>query len=179
MWRTTRDRYGAVNTLTGVVVVLLSFVLLTPSSVVAATAEHFQTNRKAPRAVTRLIKPPTKILNPDHDILIRLEKGQRALEKHATDLEAAIQKQVSQLSRGIEDSRKETQQMLEATGKRIKLTQQLLTIVIALLVVSCGGVFYLARRLRRLESELSVRVMKPNQQADQAVEWQEGEPPKG
>jgi len=59
--------------------------------------------------------------------LIRLEKGQRALDKQATDLDAAIRQQVDQLSRKIEDSRKEAQQTLEATGARAKSIHQLLT----------------------------------------------------
>jgi predicted PurR-regulated permease PerM len=179
MWRTTRVQYGAANTLISVMAALLSVVVLTSISLAAATEAHSRKSRTVPRAATRVVKPPTKILNPDHDILIRLEKGQRALEKHATDLEAAIRKQVDQLSHGIEDSRKEAQQMLEATGKRIKLTQRLLTIIISLLMVLYVGGFYFAQRLTRLENKLSVRAMKPNQQDEQAVEWQEGKPPKG
>ena len=100
------------------------------------------------------------------------------MEKQATDLDAAIRKQVDQLSREIEDSRKEAQQTLEATGARVKLTQQLLSIVIILLLALCGGVFYFGQRLKRLESELLVRVIKPDQQDEQGPEWQKGELPK-
>ena len=178
MWRTTRTRYGAVKILTIVMAALFGFVVLTSTSVVAATDAHSRTNRAAPRAASRVVKPPTKILNPDHDILIRLEKGQRSLEKQATDLDAGIRQQADQLSRKIEDSRKEAQQTLEATGARVKLTQQLLTIVIILLLALCGGVLYFVQRLTRLESELLVRGIRPNQQDEQGAEWQKGELPK-
>ena len=178
MSRTTRVRYGAVKTLISAMAALFAFVALTSSSVVAATDAHSRTNRATPRAATRVVKPPTKTFNPDHDILIRIEKGQRALEKQATDLDATIRKQVNQLSRGIEDSRKEAQQALEATGARAKSIHQLLTMVIILLVTLCGGALYLAQRLTRLESELLVRVIKPDQQDEQGAEWQKGEPPK-
>jgi hypothetical protein len=178
MWRTTRVQYGAVKTLISAMAALFGFVVLTSISGVAATDAHSRTNRAAPRAAPRVVKPPTKILNPDHDTLIRLEKGQRALEKQATDLDAGIRQQADQLSRKIEDSRKDAQRTLEATGARVKLTQQLLTIVIILLLASCGGVLYIAQRLTRLESELLVRGIRPNQQDEQGAEWQKGELPK-
>jgi len=178
MWRTTRVQYGAVKTLISARAALFGFVVLTSISGVAATDAHSRTNRAAPRAASRVVKPPTKILNPDHDILIRLDKGQRALEKQATDLDATIRKQVDQLSLGIEDSRKAAQQTLEATGAGAKLTHQLLTMVIILLVTLCGGVLYFGQRLKRLESELLVRVIKPDQQDEKGVGWQKGEPPK-
>ena len=178
MWRTTRVQYGAVKPLISAMAALFAFVALTSSSVVAATDAHSRTNRAAPRAASRVVKPATKVLNPDRDILIRLEKGQRALEKQATDLDAGIRQQADQLSRKIEDSRKEAQQTLEATGARAKLTHQMLTMVIILLVALCGGVLYFAQRITRLESELLVRVIKPDQQDEQGAEWQKVEPPK-
>ena len=43
---------------------------------------------------------------------------------------------------------------------------------------SVNPLLYLAQRLTRLESELLVRVIKPDQQDEQGAEWQKGQPPK-
>ena len=77
-------------------------------------------------------------------------------------------------SREVEDSRKEAQQQLEATSKRIKFSQQLLSLIIGLLVGLCGGVLYIVRRLSSLESELS-RVIKSSEPNERGAEWQRGE----
>jgi hypothetical protein len=179
MCRTRRVQYGAVDSLISVMAALLSFVVLTSTSVAAAPEAHPRAIRTAPRAVTRAVKPQTKAFTPDHDILIRLEKGQRALEERVTSLEAEIRQQVDQQSRGIEDSRKEAQQMLVAVSKRVKLTERLLMIVIVLLVALCGGSWYFAGRLTGLENKLLAHVVKPQPRDEQAVEWQEGKPSKG
>jgi len=89
-------------------------------------------------------------------MLIRLQNGQRTLEKETADFNVAIQRQISQLSSGIADSRRETQQMLEATGKRIDSTQRFLKIIVVLLVLLCGGLLSVARQLPRREDKSSV-----------------------
>jgi len=89
-------------------------------------------------------------------MLIRLQDGQRTLEKQTADINAAIQRQMNQLSNGIADSRRETQQMLEATSKRIDSTQRFLKIIVTLLILLCGGLLYVARQLPRSEDNSSV-----------------------
>jgi hypothetical protein len=93
MWRTGRGRHGAVDTRINVIAFLAFLAVLTPTSVAAAREAHPRTNKTAPRVATRVVKPPTIILNPDREILIRLEKGQKALEMQATDLDVALRKQ--------------------------------------------------------------------------------------
>jgi hypothetical protein len=101
------------------------------------------------------------------------------LESKANDLDAGIRQQANQLGREIEDSKKQTQQMLAATGKRIALTQRLSELIIALLVLLCAGILYIARRLTRLEGKSFMSDMKLNQAKVETDEWQAGELPQG
>ena len=137
------------------VAALLSLLVASPSSAAAAKVAHPRMRRAAPIAVAPAVKRPATaaILNPEREMLIRLQDGQRTLEKQTADFNAAIQRQISQLSSGIVDSRRETRQMLEATGKRIDSTQRFLKLIVALLVLLCGGLLYVARQLPRLEDK--------------------------
>jgi hypothetical protein len=102
----------------------------------------------ATKAAHPAVKQPADgVLNPDHEILIRLENRQLALEKQTADLNAAVQRQMSQLSSAVEDSRRKSQQMLRETGKRIDSTESLLKIIVALLVLLFGGLLYIGRQL--------------------------------
>lgn len=155
MWQTARDRSGVDRISIAVVAALLYILVASPSSVAAAGVAHSRIRRAAPKAEVK--QPATAaILNPERTMLIRLQDGQRTLEKQTTDFNAAIQRQISQLSSGIADSRRETQQILEATGKRIDSTQRFLKIIVALLILLSGGLLYVARQLPRREEKSSV-----------------------
>ena len=157
MWQTARGRSGVDCTFVAVVAVFLSFLVASPSSAAAAGVVHSRNRRAAPEAAPAVRQPATApTLNPDREMLIRLQNGQRTLEKQTADFNAAIQRQMSQLSSGIADSRRETQQMLEATGKRIDSTRRFLKIIVALLILLCGGLLYVARHLPSRENKSSV-----------------------
>ena len=157
MWQTARGRSGVDCTFVAVVAVFLSFLVASPSSAAAARVAHSGIGRAAPKTAPAVRQPATAaILNPEREMLIRLQNGQRTLEKETADFNVAIQRQISQLSSGIADSRRETQQMLEATGKRIDSTQRFLKIIVVLLVLLCGGLLSVARQLPRREDKSSV-----------------------
>jgi hypothetical protein len=73
------------------------------------------------------------------------------LEKETIDFSAAIQRRMNQLSTELEDSRMETQQMLEQTTQRINSIQRWLKSVVLMFVLSLGGLlFYVIRQLPKL-----------------------------
>jgi hypothetical protein len=147
MWRTARGQSRVHGILITAVVACLSLIMVSPSLVAAARA-HSRTRQIAPKAARPAVRqPPDRILNPDHEILIRLESGQLALQKETAHLNAAVQRQMSQLSSAVEDSRKDTQQMLGQTAKRIDTIEKLLKIIVALLVLLCGGLLYIGWQL--------------------------------
>jgi len=132
----------------------------------------------APKAVPVVRQPATAaILNPEREMLIRLQDGQRTLEKQTVDFNAAIQRQISQLSSGIADSRRETRQKMEATGRRIDSTQRLLKIIVALLILLCGGLLYVARHLpsREDKSSLWKGDVTPEPDQEGILSWRKSE----
>jgi hypothetical protein len=86
-------------------------------------------------------------------MLLRLQEGQRTLEKQTAEFNAGIQTGIRQLSGGIEDSERKTQEMLEQTALRIDSTQRLLKLIVALLLLSWGGLFYVARQVPKLQDK--------------------------
>jgi len=183
MWQTARGRSGVHFISITIVVVLLSLLVASPSSAAAAKVAHSRMRRAAPIAAAPVAKRPTTaaILNPEREMLIRLQEGQRTLEKQTADFNTAIQRQISQLSSGIVDSRRETREMLEATGKRIDSTQRFLKLIVALLALLCGGLLYVARQLPRLEDKSLAWKgdAKPELDDEGIVSWQKGEPLNG
>ena len=179
MWQTARGRSGVDCTFVAVVAVFLSFLVASPSSAAAARVAHSGIGRAAPKTAPAVRQPATAaILNPEREMLIRLQNGQRTLEKETADFNVAIQRQISQLSSGIADSRRETQQMLEATGRRIDSTQRLLKIIVALLILLCGGLLYVARHLpsREDKSSLWKGDVTPEPDQEGIVSWRKSEP---
>jgi hypothetical protein len=113
-------------------------------------------------------------------MLLRLQEGQRTLEKQTAEFNAGIQTRMRQLSGGIEDSERKTQEMLEQTAQRIDSTQRLLKLIVALLVLSWGGLFYIALQLPKLRDKSVVGKGKVPESAldeERIVGWQKGEPP--
>jgi hypothetical protein len=113
-------------------------------------------------------------------MLLRLQDGQRSLEKQTADFNADIQIRISQLSAGIEDSDRKTQEMLEQTARRIDSTRRLLKLIVALLVLSWGGLLYVARQLPRLQDKSVAwngKVPEPAPDEEGIVSWRKGEPP--
>ena len=179
MWQTARGRSGVDCTFIAVVAVFLSILVASPSSAAAAGVVHSRNRRAAPKVAPAVRQPATAaILNPEREMLIRLQDGQRTLQKQTADFNAAILRQMSQLSSGIADSRRETQQMLEATGRRIDSTQRLLKIIVALLILLCGGLLYVARHLpsREDKSSLWKGDVTPEPDQEGIVSWRKSEP---
>ena len=108
-----------------------------------------------------------------------LQVSQSALEKKTVDFNAAIQRQMNQLSAELADSYKQTQQMLKQTNQRIDSTQRLVQSIVLLFVLSLGGLLYLVLQLPRLEHnpvkwEGKVPDMSPDEEG--IIAWQNGEP---
>jgi tellurite resistance protein len=179
MWQTARDRSSVQFTFIAVVAVVLSLLVASPSSATAAKVAHSRMRRPARIAVAPVVKRPATaaILNPEREMLIRLQDGQRTLEKQTADFNTATQRQISQLSSGIGDSRRETRQMLEATGKRIDSAQKVLKLIVALLVLLCGGLLYVARQLPRLgdKSFAWKGDITPEPDQEGIVSWRKGD----
>src|SRR5712692_5359249 len=179
MWRTARSPSGVNSTLITVVSAFLSLLIASPSPAVAARVAHSRMRSAAPKpaaAAGRQIA--TGILNPDREMLLRLQDGQRSLEKQTADFNAGIQTRIRQLSAGIEDSERKSQEMLEQTALRIDSTRRLLKLIVALLVLSWGGLLYVARQLPRLrDKSVAWKGKVPESAPDEAiVGWQKGEP---
>ncbi len=158
MWRTARGRSGVNSTLITVVSAFLSLLIASPSSAVAAKVAHSRIKSAAPKPAAPAGKQiATGIFNPDREMLLRLQEGQRTLEKQIPELNAGIQTRIRQLSGEIED----------------------LKLIVALLVLSWGGLFYIARRLLKLqEKSVAWKGKVPASAPDEAtVSWQKGEPP--
>lgn len=154
MWRTARSRSGVNSTLITVVSAFLSLLIASTSSAVAARVAHSRIRSAAPKRAAAAGKQiATGIFNPDREMLLRLQEGQRTLEKQTAEFNAGIQTGIRQLSGGIEDSERKTQEMLEQTALRIDSTQRLLKLIVALLLLSWGGLFYVARQFPKLQDK--------------------------
>jgi len=148
MWRIARGQSRVHGILITTAIVCLSFITVSPSLVAAARGAHSRMRAMVSKKARPVVRQPAAgVPNPDQEILIRLENGQQTLEKQTADLKAAVQRQMSQLGSAIEDSRKETQQMLRQTGK-IDSTLRLLRVIVALLVLLCGGLLYIGQQLQ-------------------------------
>jgi hypothetical protein len=91
------------------------------------------------------------ILNPDSEVLSRLQEGQTALEQRTADFNAAIQRRITQLSAEIGDAQRVMQQTLAQTNQRLDSARRFLKFILAMLVVALGGLLYLARQLSGLQ----------------------------
>src|SRR5260370_34885070 len=105
MWRTARSRSGVNSTLITVVSAFLSLLIASPSSAVAAKVAHSRIKSAAPKPAAPAGKQiPTGIFNPDREMLLRLQEGQRTLEKQIPECNGGIQTRLSKLSGAIERS---------------------------------------------------------------------------
>ena len=107
-----------------------------------------------------------------------LQVSQSALEKKTVDFNAAIQRQMNQLSAELADSYKQTQQMLKQTNQRINSTQRWLKSIVLLFVLSLGGLLYVALRLPRLQAnpvKWKGKVPDLSPDEERIVAWQNGE----
>ncbi len=180
MWRTARSRSGVNSTLITVVSAFLSLLIASPSSAAAAKVAHSRIRSAAPKpAASPGRQIATGTLNPDREMLLRLQEGQRTLERQTAEFNADIQTRIRQLSGGIEDSERKTQEMLEQTALRIDSTQRLLKLIVALLVLSWGGLFYIVRLLPKLRDQsVAWKAKVPESALDEEgiVSRQKGEP---
>ena len=91
MWRTARSRSGVDGALIAVVSAFLSLLLPSPSSASAARVVHSRIRSTAHKAAAPAGKPPaTEILNPDREMLLRLQMGQNTLGMQTADFNATI-----------------------------------------------------------------------------------------
>jgi len=112
-------------------------------------------------------------------MLLRLQMGQNTLGMQTADFNATIQQRMSQLSAGIEDSQRKTKEMLEQTAQRIDSSRRLLKLIVALLVLSWGGLLYVARQLARLQDKSVAwkgKVPEPTPDEEGIVGWRKGGP---
>ncbi len=188
MLRTARGNWGVDEVLVAIVAIFLSLLLVSPSSAATARVGHSRTRSAALKAPGPAVNPVAfGVFNSDHEILTRLQNRQRTLEKQTADFNAAIQGQMAQLSSRVENSQRETQQMLEENRERIVSTQRFLKVIVALLVLFCGGLFFVARQVPGLSDRSSARpqnnasawkrdVMEPKLEDDDGiVSWRKGE----
>lgn len=177
MWQTARGRFGVDRTFLAGAILLLSFLVVSPSSVTAAGVAHSRLRRAAPKATPAARQPATAAtLSSDRQMLNRLQDRQASLEKQNADFNATIRRQMNQLAGGMADSRTATQEMLETANKRIDSTQRLLKISVVLLLMLQGGtLLYIARQRPMREGNSSAW---KGARADQEgmVGWREGEP---
>ena len=180
MWRTASSRSRVIGTAIIIVGAFVSLLIASPSSAVPARVAHSRIRNAAPKpAAAAGRQTATGILNPDREMLLRLQEGQRTLEKQTAELNAGVQTQIRQLSGGIEDSERKTQEMLEQTALRIDSTRRLLKLIVALLLVSWGGLFYVARQFPKLQGKSVAWKGKVPESApdDEGIaSWQKGEP---
>ncbi len=180
MWRTARSRSGVDGILITVVSAFLSLLIASPSSAAAARVAHSRLRSAAPKpAAVAGRHIATGILNPDREMLLRLQDGQSTLEKQTADFNAGIQRRISQLSAGIEDSQRKTQEMLEQTAQRVDSSRRLLKLIVALLVLSWGGLLYAARQFPRLQDKSVAwkgKVPEPAPDEEGIVSWRKGGP---
>src|SRR5260370_18437440 len=91
MWRTARNRSGVNSTLITVVSAFLSLLIASPSSAVAAKVAHSRIKSAAPKPAAPAGKQTaTGIFNPDREMLLRLQEGQRPLGKQVPELNRGI-----------------------------------------------------------------------------------------
>ena len=158
MWKRGPRQLDIQRTLAMVVIACLS-VAVASSGVIAspglsgASKDSRPRNAAAPlKAGHRVIRQPRAGASSDQQILIRLENGQRTLEQQTAVLNAALQRQISQLHEAVEDSGKETQQLLQQNAKT-NTTKGLLLMVLALLLLIASGVAYIVWQLPSLTGQ--------------------------
>jgi hypothetical protein len=175
MWRTARSRSGVDGILITVVSAILSLLIASPRSAAAARVAHSRLRSAAPKpaaAAGRHIA--TGSLNPEREMLLRLQDGQGTLQKQSADFNAGIQTRISQLRAGIEDSQRKTQEMLEQNAQRVDSSRRLLKLIVTLLVLSWGGFLYVARLLARLQDKSVAwkgKVPEPAPDEEGIVSW--------
>jgi hypothetical protein len=155
MWPTIRGRSGVEGTLITVVSAFLFLLTVLPSSAAVARIAHSRIRRIAPKAAVPAHREPAPvaIVNPDSEVLLRLQDGQRTLEQRTADFNAAIQRRISQLSVEVGDSQRATQQALEQTNQRLDSARWFLKFMLAMLIFSLGGLLYVARQLSGLQDK--------------------------
>ena len=191
MWPSVRTQSGVDRILFLISAVSALVFLSTASptvSVAAAKVPHSRARRAVSKQLPAAVRQPTTAeeLKQQSEVLAGLQVSLSglqvslsALEKKTVDFNAAIQRQMNQLSAELADSYKQTQQMLKQTNQRINSTQRWLKSVVVLFVLSLGGLLYLVLQLPRLEHnpvkwEGKVPDMTPDEEGIAA--WQSGEP---
>jgi hypothetical protein len=154
MWPSVRTRSG-VDRILITAVSALAFLSTVPStvSVAAANALHSRARTAIRKQLPAAVRGPATAeeLKQQSEALAGLQVSQSAVEKETVDFNAAIQRRMNQLSAEFADSHKQTQQMLEQTNQRINSTQRWLKSIVLLLVLSLGGLLYVALQLPRLQ----------------------------
>jgi hypothetical protein len=182
MWPTARSWSDVDGILITVVSVLVFLLAASPNA--AARVVHSRHRRAVPKPpATAVAEPATaKALKQASEALAGLQASQSALAKETADFNTAIQRRMSQLSAEVGDSQRETQQMLKQTNQRIDTTRRWLKSIVALFVVSLGGLFYGIFQLLRLQDnpvKWKGKVPDVPPAEEKIVMWETNEPANG
>lgn len=178
MWRSIR--WLIVD---GILITVVSAVFLSaasPNSAARTTRiAHARAGSALPKPLARAVEGPatTAMLKQQTEVLAGLQVSQSALEKQTADVNTAIQRGMNQLRADFADSRKEAQQMLEETNRRIDSTRRWLQSIVVFFILSLGGLFFLIFRRPVLDNSFrKSRFPDRSPAGEEVVRWQSGEP---
>jgi hypothetical protein len=182
MWPSVRTRSGVDRILITAVSVLVFLSAASPTvSIAAAKVPHSRPRKAVPKQLPVAVRQPTTAeeLKQQSQVLAGLQVSQSAIEKKIVDFNAAIQRQMNQLSAELTDSYKQTQQMLKQTNQRIDSTQRWVQSIVLLFVLSLAGLLYVVLQLPRHEDNpVKWKGKVPDMSPEEGIiAWQSGEPP--
>jgi ABC-type multidrug transport system fused ATPase/permease subunit len=186
MWRSKRSSSGVDRFLITMVTTIILLSATSPMvSVAAAKVIHSRVRRAVPeRRRPAAVQEPATAEKPKQlsQVLAGLEVSQSALEKEASDLEAAMTRRMNQLSTDLGDSQKQTQQMLEKTNQRINSIQRLFKFIVLMFVLSLGGVLYNVLqpvRVRHSRVKWKGKIPEMSPEEERISAWPDDKPANG
>ena len=148
---------------------------------VAGTAQPKRATPKIAKAASK----PRAVFNPDHELLLRLEENQRALQRELQSLSAASERRTDQANHGMLSLADQFRQF--ATQKdadyaqlstAVQSARRLLRLELILLLLLCGALAFVGLQLRKsgfMPFERRLRPTRP-EPADAGIEarWKVG-----
>ena len=180
MWPSVRSQSGVHRILIAMASAVVFLAAAAPIvSVAAAKVSRSRERMTVPKQIHVAVREPgtAEELKQLSELLVGLQVSQSALEKETAD----IRTRINQLSGELEDSRKETRQILEQTNQRINSTQRWWKSIALMLVLSLGGLLYVARQLPKLQNPVKWKGRVPEMSPDEEgiIAWRSGEPANG
>ena len=164
--RSSRSRTHLVCFVGALLTMALAITAQARSTVAQAKSASSRTNGAPPEAkaasprMTKTARKPRPFASPHRDLLMHLEEGQKGLQRQLESLTGATQRRSDALERGIDtltgqlnrlasaqEQSAVTQHLLTATIRPMRL---LLMIMVGLLLVLCGAVFFFVLQLKHL-----------------------------